>query len=245
MGRLVHGEIAFASEGVRAELAPDRRGQLERHLAEHGYAYLRLVPEGFDHVALLEGFGDLMPQYDGKTVWDLKPEPGMDDVYHSRNTRALLPHTEAYEYTGLPPRYIALWCLQPADVGGETTLADGARLLAGFDAADRAAMRTRRYRWFSSEGLARRNIRLESVHPILQEHAGAQLLRYSANNVVSVEDGLLPRYIESGLRFFEREHVAIRIERNALLLWDNWRMLHSRTAFRDRGRHLKRVLISA
>lgn len=233
---------------------PDAAGDVRRvtawvqeSLSKHGYAYLCDVPERFDHIAFLGQFGAFLPQYDGKKVWDLRPEPDMDDVYHSMNTRALLPHTEAYEYAGQPPRYLALWCLHQAEgPGGETTLADGSEWLKSFSDQELEIMRTRPYEWRSTEGLARMGIHWQTSHRILEEDRGREILRYSANNVMSVDDdGFLPRFIESGLEFFDRTHVAVRIERNGLLLWDNWRMMHSRTAFKDPGRHLKRVLISA
>lgn len=246
MEKVVTGAVAFAGRDATLDLAEDTRQTFDRNLVDHGYVYLYNVPDNFDHLALLKELGDFMPQYDGKVIWDLTPEPNMDDVYHSRNTRALVPHTEAYEYPFLPPRYLALWCVKPAaGPGGETTLADGRTFLSGFNLADQELMRSRQYHWVSSEGLARKNIRVESHHPILEQHDQDTVMRYSYNNVERVEDGFIRRYLEAGLEFFDREHLAIRIERNGLLVWDNWRMLHSRTAFKDRGRHLKRVLIAA
>jgi alpha-ketoglutarate-dependent taurine dioxygenase len=217
---------------------------VRRHLGQSGLVYVDGVPDGFDHVGFLRQLGRFMPQYDGREVWDLVAEPDMDDVYHSRNRQALVPHTEAYEYPGLPPRYLALWCLRPADgPGGETTLADGWQWLASLDESVLQALRVRRYRWRSSEGLARRGVRIESEHPVLASVGDQTLLRYSYNNVDA--DDVLRGVLESGKAFFDREHRAVRIARNALLVWDNWRMLHSRTAFDDPRRHLRRVLVAA
>ncbi|WP_308406797.1 TauD/TfdA family dioxygenase [Streptomyces sudanensis] len=216
------------------------------HLENHGYLYLFDVPDDFDHLGFLRAFGEFVPQYDGQLVWDLKPEPDMDDVYHSRNTRSLVPHTEAYEYPGLPPRYLALWCVRPArGPGGETTLADGYAWLRTFSSEEREIMRTRRYEWTTSEGLVRRGVKWGNRHPILESRDGVDVLRYSANNVNVDGDDFLPGFLRSGTEFFEENCIGVRIARNCLLLWDNWRMLHSRTSFKDSGRHLRRVLISA
>ncbi|MDX6742363.1 TauD/TfdA family dioxygenase [Actinocorallia sp. A-T 12471] len=219
-------------------------------LSTRGYAHLDGLPEGFDHLGLLRRLGAVLPQYDGLPVWDLVAEPDMDDVYHSRNTRALVPHTEGYELAGTPPRYVALWCVRPAEgPGGETTLADGRALLDGFAAADLALMRRAGYVWRSSEGLARRGVALQARHPILSDHNGSVVLRYSGNNVFPaathgpVERDLLSRYRRAGDELFARAHTAVALARGDLLVWDNWRMLHSRNAFRDRRRHLKRVLL--
>lgn len=219
---------------------------LARHLVEHaGYVYLKDLSETFSHLALLRLFGDFMPQYDGSFVWDLKPEPGMDDVYHSGNTHALVPHTEAYEFDGNPPRYLALWAVQPAiGPGGETTLADGYRFLQTFTEPERERLRTQSCEWHSSEGLARRNVYLSSHHRILTEHGGATIFRYSYNNMSAAGDPFLEQFLNRGLEFFEREKHTIDIERDGLLLWDNWRMMHSRNAFSDPGRHLKRILVA-
>lgn len=219
---------------------------MHRSLADRGYAYLRELPDDVDHLRILSELGEFMPQYDGEVVWDLRPEPGMDDIYHSRNTRSLVPHTEMYERTGHPPRYVALWCVQPAvGGGGETTLADADEWLAGFTADELRILRERTYQWHSSDGLARKNLHLAAEHSILEDGPGGErVLRYSYNNVTRVDDGFLPAFLESGLEFFAAKHTPIDIERNALLVWDNWRMLHSRNAFRDTNRHLKRVLIT-
>ncbi|MBP2708452.1 TauD/TfdA family dioxygenase [Microbispora sp. RL4-1S] len=220
--------------------------EVRRLLDADGYAYLSELPTGFDHFAFVSRLGAVIPQYDGRPVWDLVAEPGMDDVYHSRNTRALVPHTEGYELAGRPPRYVALWCVRPAEgPGGETTLADGYALLERFGEADRRRMRDTLHTWRSSEGLARRGVVIEARHPVLSEHGGRVILRYSQNNVDPAGDELLGRLLDVGERFFAREHRAISIARNALLVWDNWRMIHSRNAFKDRGRHLKRVLVGA
>jgi alpha-ketoglutarate-dependent taurine dioxygenase len=170
----------------------------------------------------------------------------MDDVYHSNNTRALMPHTEGYEQPGLPPRYVALWCVTPSTgPGGETTLADGYEMLGGLTERDRELLRERRYEWHCSEGLARQGVHLSNSHPVLESYAGVDVLRYSYNNVECVPDGLLIPYLEAGKEFFDREHSSVLMAQDALLIWDNWRMMHSRNAFTDRGRHFKRVLIGA
>src|SRR5262249_27760243 len=113
-----------------------------------------------------------------------------------------------------------------------------------FTGDERAHMFRREYQWRSSEGLARKSIQFEARHPILEKDStGRVILRYSYNNIVSSDDAFLPGFIKRGAMFFDAQFVAVSIERNGLLLWDNWRMLHSRTAFSDRRRHLKRVMV--
>ncbi|MFE3414748.1 TauD/TfdA family dioxygenase [Streptomyces mirabilis] len=225
-------------------IGPQLLKHLNALLDEHGYVYVHGAPEKYDHLEILCRLGDFVPQYDGSLVWDLKPEPGMDDVYHSRNTQPLVPHTEAYEFAGYPPRFLALWGIKQAEgPGGETTLADGHKFLSRLADRQLTELRNRHYNWHSSEGLSLKGIHVNSVHPALETKEQRTVLRYSYNNVTTTGDGILEEYLEAGKKYFDAEHFAVAIETNCLLIWDNWRMIHSRNAFSDRSRHLKRVLI--
>jgi alpha-ketoglutarate-dependent taurine dioxygenase len=222
------------------------RSSFDSLMRQNGYVYMSNVPAQFDPVAFCRTLGDFVPQYTGVLVGDVVPEPGMDDVYHSGNTRALLPHTEGYDFHGLPPRYMALWCVAPVHgAGGETTLADGYRWVEELDEAHRRAMRERVHRWKTTDGVLRMGLHFGGVHPILEDHQQGLIVRFSYNNLLHDGDRTTVEVLESGRSFFERTHVAVDYERDAMLVWDNWRMLHSRNAFTDRGRHLKRIQIAA
>jgi alpha-ketoglutarate-dependent taurine dioxygenase len=203
------------------------------------------VPESFDHAAFLAGFGDFYPGPSGKLVDDIVPEAGMDDVYYGGNRRSLLPHTEGYEFAGLPPRYLALWCVTPsAGEGGETTLMDTTPLLAWLSERDRHVLRTQRFAFHGSAGLRRRGLDQHATHPILATVDGFTVLRFSSNNIeIDRADPAAQAFLARTTEVFEAAHIAIRYRRNDLLHWDNWRLLHSRTAFEDPHRHLKRVQI--
>jgi alpha-ketoglutarate-dependent taurine dioxygenase len=72
-------------------------------------------------------------------------------------------------------------------------------------------------------------------------------MRYSSREMYEIEptdDDLHQRYVQGGIRFFADTHVEVAIERNALLIWDNWRVIHSRNAFSDPRRHLMRVIFT-
>jgi len=214
-------------------------------LSKDGYAYLNGIPDGFDYPKELARIGPLLPQYAGELVRDVKPDPTVDDgVISAYGISELTPHTEWYEFSSLPPRYVALWCVHPADgPGGETTLADGYRLLDTFAPDERKRMFVDMYDW-ASRGLAHEGVQHVSRHPILQLHSDTLVVRFSTLDLRRNDD-LSSRYVTHGVRFFEANHVAIRIERGAILIWDNWRMLHARNTFSDRRRHLQRVLIGA
>ncbi|MER5771896.1 TauD/TfdA family dioxygenase [Streptomyces sp. NPDC001985] len=216
-------------------------------LGNNGYVQLVDVPDSFDHVAFLKGLGDFQPTPTGTVIGDLRPEPDMDDVYHAQNRRPLVPHTEGYEFHGAPPRYMALWCVRPASgLGGETTMLDGNRILREFTEEERKRFTETVYAWKSTEGLARRGVRQNAEHPVLEEIDGELVIRFSYNNLIVPEgDELTARLLERGKEIYDENHIAVEYRERDMIVWDNWRMLHSRNAFDDPARHLKRVQIAA
>jgi alpha-ketoglutarate-dependent taurine dioxygenase len=234
---------------MNGDVLPDAvfRYAFRQLLGNNGYVHVVDVPETFDHVAFLKEMGEFQPTPTGTLVGDVKPERGMDDVNHGQNRGGLTPHTEGYEFHGLPPRYLALWCVNPpAGQGGETTIFDGNRILAEFADDERDHLTTTAYRWGSTEGLARHGVRPSAEHPVLEEHGGELILRFSTNYLVVPEgDEIARRLIDRGNELYAGNHIAVRYQKRDLLIWDNWRMLHSRNAFEDPERHLKRVQIAA
>ncbi|MGK5629446.1 TauD/TfdA family dioxygenase [Streptomyces sp. URMC 123] len=216
-------------------------------LDEFGYVYLHDIPEYFDYGAFLRHFGDFRPCGGGEPVQDLGGRIAPRDPRGAAATAVSLPRTLACEHPGLPPRFLALWCVRPAaPTGPGTALADGRVLLESFSTAERRIMRTRRYEWRGGPAPAPEAARPHSAHPLLDQYGGRDVLRYSAQRVVRVDDGFLPGFVRRGLDFFAEAKVVVCFERRALLLWDNWRMLHARTGTAPAadGAHLKRVLIT-
>lgn len=225
-------------------------GRVQARLRDEGYAHVAQLSEDFDYAGFASQFGTPIQQYHGELVWDVRPTPDLDGVYDSRNTRALVPHTEGYEFDGLPPRFVVLWCVQAAaGEGGETLLADGLPFLDSLPSSDRALLRTRMFQWTSSEGLARDGVALRQAHPALDQRGSLTVMRFSENNVSGdapdSDTALLSRYLRAGRKYFDEAFIGIRLLPGELLIWDNWRVLHSRSAFVDRRRHLKRMLIAA
>jgi alpha-ketoglutarate-dependent taurine dioxygenase len=224
------------------ELEPARVTVL---LNEHGYAYLDGIPEDFDHVAFLRQFGSFMPQYDGELIWSIKAQEHFDDVYHSLNTKPLMPHTECYEFDGLPPKYLALWCVVPAaDGGGETMLADMYHFLDLLSDDERAHLAGQVCRFVSSPGLQEMDLGSAARHCMVALRAGRPSVVRFSYPCMSTDDPLLLDIRERVVRFFEENRVAIRFAPRALLIWDNHRMLHSRSGYTDRNRHLRRVWLA-
>jgi hypothetical protein len=69
-----------------------------RLMEEHGYVLMCNVPDEFDPVRFCRRLGRFVPDCTGAVVGDVRPEPGMDDVYHAGNTRPLTPHSEGYDW---------------------------------------------------------------------------------------------------------------------------------------------------
>lgn len=214
-------------------------------LGADGYVYLSEVPDSFDYITELARIGRLIPQYNDLVIREVRPLDSVgEDVISASNTRELTPHTEWYEFQGIPPRYIALWCVRPASGGGgETTLADGHRFLRQFSPAEQAHLRSKEYLWRSSPSLAAHGVTTSARHPLVEEYSGRIVLRFSTHDIISPDDGLLHRFVSEGNEYFHNTKISYPISRNDVLLWDNWRIMHARNAFSDRLRHLRRVLI--
>jgi alpha-ketoglutarate-dependent taurine dioxygenase len=208
-------------------------------LDRHGYVYMDEVPGDFDHVSFCEKFGPLTPQYNGDLVFSVLADERYDHLNHPLTTHAMLPHTDGYEFEGEPPRYLALWCLvPPSDGGGKTTLGDLYAFVKTLGDEERRELASRRYRFVS--GIEETEVDRSAMYPVLEERGERPpIVRFSYDFVE--HDEFLAEINERMLSYFDRNHVAVAYEPNALLLWDNHRMVHGRTGFLDRERHLRRV----
>ncbi len=232
----------FNGRPLTDELRSRTFGQL---MAEHGYVLMCNVTEEFDPVRFCRGLGDFVPNYTGAVVGDVRPEPGMDDVYHAGNTRPLTPHSEGYDFAVTPPRYIALWCVTPAHgPGGETTLLDTRPLVAALSETQRTDLLKTQYAWKTTEGVRRMGLDLKTRHPILEEHPDGEIVRFSCNNLIREDADPVAELQRRWHGAFDRGHVAVQYRERDMLVWDNWRMLHARNAFSDRSRHLRRIQIA-
>ena len=234
--------VDFNGDPLREDILNRTFGEL---MSEHGYVLLCNVPDGFDYVGFCRSLGAFIPNYSGAVVGDVRPEPGMDDVYHAGNTRNLTPHTEGYDFTITPPRYVALWCVTPClGGGGETTLADAYTWLATLTDSERASLSDTPFAWKTTEGIQRLGLDLHTTHPVIEDHPAGTIFRFSCNNLDHGDSAEVQALQTRAHQHFDDTHVAIEYHKNDLLIWDNWRMMHSRNAFNDRGRHLRRIQIA-
>lgn len=230
--------VSFSDETIR---------DLESLLQENGFFYVAGLPNDFDHLEFIRRFGPTMPQYHGGEVWQVQPSEKYEHTYHSLNRAELYPHTECYEFEGLPPRYQAFWCVRPAeDGGGATTICDTYGFLKTLSGEDRRHLERKR-RFESSDGIKSSGLARSAVHPILERGSGGKLvIRLSFNCMRRDEDDAdwLAQFFDRFRQHFQTNHIRIGWIPGALLMFDNWRYAHSRTAFEDWNRLLKRVWVT-
>jgi alpha-ketoglutarate-dependent taurine dioxygenase len=235
-----------ATQRPPTELSDPRLEQWRQSLARDGYLYIDDLPSDVDHYQFAQNFGKLLPQYDGRTLWSIKADPKFDDTYHSLNTKALFPHTECYEFAGLPPRYLALWCVTPAGCGGGlTTLFDAWAYFQGLPPAVREKLTGRQFRFRSSTGIQKSGLERSALHPFWETAPlGNPLVRFSANNVDFEDQDDVRDAAQGMVKKFDENCWSFRWSPGAFLIWDNHRVVHSRTKYTDRARELRRVWLA-
>lgn len=230
---------------------PRTRAAIARKLvAETGSAFIpRFAADSAWSSLLGEWFGEAVPQYQGELVRAVRPDPAMERfAISASNTKELAPHTENFEYPGPPPRYIALYCRQAAEAGGETTLYDSTDLLEHLGVDIVKQLRTTSFEWRSPGSLASEGVQVSARHAAVDECAGARLVRFSAREMYPLSDatagadGLLKTYRAAGLDRFAAQHLPVLLQPTDVLVWDNWRQIHSRNSFTGANRHLERVM---
>lgn len=224
--------------------------EISEALKKHGWVLISGLPVGFDWKGFAQWLTgtELMPQDQGETVYDVKFVPGNDRLSDSKSQNALRPHTEA-SYLYKPPKYLALWGVKPSSCGsGHTTLADGYEFFRSLTEEEQRKLIEYRCPFVSKDG------EKQVLAPIFQMlRFNRAILRFSYNIVLyrdpspdvdaepTVNDPFLKEICDRLLQFFEERHEAIRIESNSLLIFDNYRIIHSRTQYLDPARHLQRI----
>jgi Taurine catabolism dioxygenase TauD, TfdA family len=193
--------------------------------------------------------GELIPQYTGNLTHEVTYRPGNDDRAYSQSANTILAHTEAPGWHP-SPAYLALFCHRQARCGGGHTDLLDVRKLIGALTGDELALMTDADLYFPGPngGVA---------SPMLSTDAeGNTVARFSYNLLTTsdydptlgddVDHWKLPLG-EAGRRLahrvsdlFRELRTSVLIPDGALLIWDNQRMLHARSEYADRSRHLTR-----
>ncbi|OGH64646.1 MAG: hypothetical protein A2821_04305 [Candidatus Magasanikbacteria bacterium RIFCSPHIGHO2_01_FULL_41_23] len=115
--------------------------------------------------------------------------------------------------------------------------------LATLTEEQRDYCRNQSYQFVSSSGIQSSGLGMVAVHPFLETLDGEELLRYSYNCMQYSHDPVMTAIMKQCFYWFNEHHVAFFYQCNSFLIWDNWRVLHSRTAFEDNRREIKRVFL--
>jgi hypothetical protein len=226
-------------------------GQLQTQLYRSGYLYLPALPNSLNWVQLAGQLtqAKLLLQDHGDRIYDVRANHQAPRTSDSKSTNPLRPHTDG-PHRAMPPHWLALYCRQDAACGGGyTQLTDGWELLRWqFSLAEQRQLMQQPYPFRDKTGTQ------QAIAPLVEPGRGSSLRwRYSHNCLLfgepSPDLGAVPESIDPWLQtvtdrvtsFCRTCHVAIRLQPGSLLLWDNHRMLHFRTAFTDPNRHLQRL----
>ncbi|WP_423822823.1 TauD/TfdA family dioxygenase [Salinisphaera sp. SPP-AMP-43] len=230
-----------------AAIADDQAlGVMLEQLRCFGFVRVQGVPTTMDGMqALIDRIGPLR-----RTNWG-----GIADVRSVANAydltmtqRGLEPHTDN-PYRDPIPGYIWLHCLCNASEGGDSTLVDGymaARRLAERDPAAYACLTQTpvhfRYRDDSAH--------LESEGPLIELNFQNQPIRVRYNSRTECVPALAPDHLEqyyAARRAFrelitsEELTVKLKLAEGEMLIMDNYRLFHGRTAYQLAGgeRHMR------
>jgi alpha-ketoglutarate-dependent taurine dioxygenase len=227
--------MIFTDKNIMSDVAI---ANFQRILQEQGYIHFEELPDGFDYLAFAQEFGSLIPhKYNGEYVFSIKVEPNLGERYPAFTTGYVEPHTEGYEYEHIPLHYQCLWCVSPPNCGGgHTLLADGYSFVNSLLEEERDYITKNKFDFVTPSGSIVK-------HPLYDVESCSQpIVRFNFSQIKRDEpylDDIANRF----LQFFDDEKISIKWFKNDLLIWDNFRMLHSRTQYQDRDRELKRVYL--
>ena len=226
----------------------------QENLLNQGYCVLPDLETNVE--TILKQFGTLMPQHSGELVYSVRALPGFDKFSDSKSQNRLKPHTDGSD-CNRPPRLLALYGIQPACCGGGyTQIVDILPFIQSLDEKTQQQLKTRVYTFTSKKGLHASRSHL-SYTPLLSQQSDRNFIfRFSENlllygdysptidNLDTQADSWTKQICKDVVSFFQKECISLLVERNSLLIIDNWRMLHSRTQYRDPHRHLLRYWLS-
>jgi hypothetical protein len=220
-----------------------------RQLDQWGYVVVPDVGTLDAADELVRSVGELIPQYHGGLTHEVTYRPGNDHRAYSQSANTILAHTEAPGWHP-SPAYLALFCHRQARCGGgHTDLLDVRRLAAALDADELALMTEAELHFPGPDGGTRSAL-------LSTDAAGETVARFSYNLLTTgdydpaleatVDPSRLPlgepgrKLAHRVSELFRELRTSVLIPDGALLIWDNQRMLHARSEYADRSRHLTR-----
>lgn len=227
--------------------------QVHSELENNSYALVQHITNQAAAEELLRYIGDMMPQDNGLFAHEVMYCPGNDDRSYSQSSNAIDAHTEAPGWSS-SPAYIALFCHRQARCGGgHTDLLGIRRLVTALDSADLTLLAQAELTFPASDGGVRTTILSIDTggHMVVRFNYNLLTTGYYNPPIGTVGDaddlplGEAGRDLAHRIRdLFQELRTSVLIPENALLIWDNRRMLHARSQYKDRARHLTRFWCS-
>lgn len=226
----------------------------KKYLSTNGFTLITHVPSQASAKCILEEFGDLIPQYNGLLEYDVKAESGFENFQYTKSTNYISPHTEAPDYS-IPPKFLALYCINQAKCGGgKTSICDTKKLQIYLTDEERNYLLTQEHEFIGGNIGPKDEIKNSFTSVCLD--IKNSILRFSYNyftdnnvhgrleNTIEYSSDLFDlkrkSIAQSILNFFNNESLAILIPEKSILIWNNHQLLHGRSTYSDKSRHLIR-----
>ena len=222
----------------------------EQEIVEQGYTIIEGIVTDNEAEAVLAEYGRLIPQYNGELRYEVAAD---EEDYQkralSKSINGVPWHVDAPSWNP-PPARMALHCRAQARCGGgHTDLADMRMFFATLSDEDRAVLYEKPVPWID------RNTRTGIDRPIVEVlPSDREIIRWrqsllvgKANSRLLTSDRNKRPLGEFGLhladlsdKFYAEHMMPILTPENAILLWDNQRLIHQRRAYSDPRRRMTR-----
>jgi alpha-ketoglutarate-dependent taurine dioxygenase len=215
-------------------------------LRDQGVAHVSDTPASLSLGDIVSHWGRVFPQYDRQEVWDVRPVQSQDDAPTSVGMASVSLHTEFCEREGWPPKYVALLCRRDSKGDGNLILADGYHILRSLPAGSVEALRQDIVSFFTEESITQVARGETAKKTVLQTHpSGEQVIQYDGPQVRATGSERLVLIADIIDDADHWEPYRIHQEPGSIVIWNNYRFLHGRTAFTDHRRWLQRVCFDA
>jgi alpha-ketoglutarate-dependent taurine dioxygenase len=190
---------------------------------------------------ILANLGELQPQYGGEKFWNVLPrKPGKGS---SIGDQALPFHTELAEFPE-PPEYVALYCIRAADVGGALRLVDVFPLLNSVSQQELEELAQVQVTITCDEEIAALYGKMAFTGPLLSRQRNRLAIRFDPPSDLGSLPACIRAFTARLLEFAEERAITFAQPPGTLMVWNNRRVLHGRTAFQGTDRHLWRCCVA-
>jgi alpha-ketoglutarate-dependent taurine dioxygenase len=149
-------------------------------------------------------------------------------------------HTDG-AYDDNPPLVTALRCETPAKRGGETRIVSGKAIYDYLTFKNKDALEA----LFASDALCVERAGKKSCQPVFRREGGRIFIRYRSDDTSTPSDNIFVQEAMAEIKKFlenDKNYLAFILKRKQVLITDNTRLLHARTAFpKDDPRKMHRL----